>query len=270
MLIGELADIARARALELGKLVLVLLDGRAVGDGDAGALELAIDAIEARLGGLEVELVGSLLLVDEVELVGDLLHLVIGRVHLVLGLVRLELVLGLAELVFGVGEALLEEFARVLLLLMAQVGQALDEALHEHGVGLLGLLGRLARDGHLQDLGVLVGLCRDVALDVALVGRQLAVLARLLSRLDDGQNNVAALEDLCVGHHALLVACRIIRRQAREDGVAEAFLLLDAQQGVGLIYGVCHEEVGTAHGHEGGRDGGDLLLVGEDDLRNLS
>ena len=44
VLIRVLADVARARALELGELVLVLLDGRAVGDGDARALELAVDA----------------------------------------------------------------------------------------------------------------------------------------------------------------------------------------------------------------------------------
>ena len=270
VLIRVLADVARARALELGELVLVLLDGRAVGDRDARALELAVDATEACLSGLEVELVGGLLLVDEVELIGDLLHLVVGRVHLVLGLVLLELVLGLRQLFLGIAEALLEEFARVLLLLMAEVCKALDEALDEHLIGLLGLLGRLARHGDLQDLGVLVGLCRDVRLHIVLIRRQLALLVGLLRRLDDGQDDVAALEDLCIGHHALLVAHRVARGQAREDGVAESLLLLDAQQGIRLVYGLCHKEVSAARGHEGGSDGRDLLLVGQDDLGELS
>lgn len=269
VLVGVLADVARARALELGELVLVLLDGWAVGDRDARALELAVDARKACLSGLEVELVGGLLLVDEVELVGDLLHLVVSRVHLVLGLVLLELVLSLRQLFLGIAEALLEEFARVLLLLMAQVGEALDEALDEHLIGLLGLLGRLTRHGDLQDLGVLVGLCRDVRLHIVLIRRQLALLVGLLRRLDDGQDDVAALEDLRIGHHALLVAHRVARGQAREDGVTEALLLLDAQQGVGLIYGLCHKEIGATCCHEGGRDGSDLLLVGQDDLRDL-
>lgn len=270
VLIRVLADVARARALELSELVLVLLDGRAVGDGDARALELAVDATEACLSGLEVELVGGLLLVDEVELIGDLLHLVVSRVHLVLGLVLLELVLGFREFVLGIAEALLEEFARVLLLLMAEVGQALDEALHEQIVGLLGLFWGLARHGNLQNLGIFVGLRDDMALDVGFVGRQFAIFVGLFGRLDDGQDDVAALEDLCIGHHALLVAHRVARGQAREDGVAESLLLLDAQQGIRLVYGVCHKEVSAARGHEGGGDGRDLLLVGQDDLGELS
>lgn len=270
MLVGELADVACARALELGELVLVLLDGGAVGDGDAGALELPIDAIEARLSGLEVELVGGLLLVDEVELIGDLLHLVVSRVHLVLGLVLLELVLGLRQLFLGIVEALLEEFARVLLLLMAQVGEALDEALDEQVVGLLGLLWGLARHGNLQNLGIFVGLRDDMALDVGFVGRQFAIFVGLFGRLDDRQHDVAALEDFGIGHHALLVARRVARGQAREDGVAESLLLLDAQQGIRLVYGLCHKEVSAARGHEGGGDGRNLLLVGQDDLGELS
>ena len=270
VLIRVLADVARARALELGELVLVLLDGRAVGDGDARALELAVDAAEACLSGLEVELVGGLLLVDEVELIGDLLHLVVSRVHLVLGLVLLELVLGLRQLFLGITEALLEEFARVLLLRMAQVGEALDEALYEQVVGLLGLFWGLTRHGNLQNLGIFVGLRDDMALDVGFVGRQFAIFVGLFGRLNDRQHDVAALEDLCIGHHALLVARRVARGQAREDGVAESLLLLDAQQGVGLVYGVCHKEVSAARSHEGGGDGRDLLLVGQDDLGELS
>ena len=270
VLIRVLADVARARALELGELVLVLLDGRAVGDGDARALELAVDATEACLSGLEVELVGGLLLVDEVELIGDLLHLIVGRVHLVFGLVFLQFVLGLREFVLGVGEALLEEFARVLLLRMAEVSEALDEALYEQVVGLLGLFWGLARHGDLQDLGIFVGLRDDMALDVGFVGRQFAIFVGLFGRLNDRQHDVAALEDLCIGHHALLVARRVARGQAREDGVAESLLLLDAQQGIRLVYGVCHKEVSAARGHEGGGDGRNLLLVGQDDLGELS
>ena len=270
MLVGELADVACARALELGELVLVLLDGGAVGDGDARALELAVDAAEACLSGLEVELVGGLLLVDEVELIGDLLHLVVSRVHLVLGLVLLELVLGLRQLFLGIAEALLEEFARVLLLLMAEVCKALDEALYEQVVGLLGLFWGLARHGNLQNLGIFVGLRDDMALDVGFVGRQFAIFVGLFGRLNDRQDDVAALEDLRIGHHALLVARRVARGQAREDGVAESLLLLDAQQGIRLVYGVCHKEVSAARGHEGGGDGRNLLLVGQDDLGELS
>lgn len=270
VLVGKFADVAGLRGLELGELALVLLDGRAVGDGDTGGVELGVDALEAGLGRLKVELVLGLGLVDDVELFRDLLHLVVGRVHLVLGLILLEFVLGLRELVLGIREALLEEFARVLLLFVAQVRQALDEALHEHLIGLLGLLWGLARYGNLQDFSVFVGLGDNMALDVGFVGRQLAIFVGLFGRFDDRQDDVAALENFGIGHHALFVARGVAGRQAREDGIAEAFLLLDAQQGVGLIDGVRDEEIRAARGHEGSGNGRDFLLVGHDDLRELS
>ena len=109
-----------------------------------------------------------------------------------------------------------------------------------------------------------------MALDVGFVGRQFAIFVGLFGRLDDRQHDVAALEDFGIGHHALFVIGGVAGRQAREDGVAESLLLLDAQQGIRLVYGVCHKEVSAARGHEGGGDGRDFLLIGQDDLGKLS
>ena len=109
-----------------------------------------------------------------------------------------------------------------------------------------------------------------MALDVGFVGRQFAIFVGLFGRLNDRQDDVAALEDFGIGHHALFVIGGVAGRQVREDGVAESLLLLDAQQGVGLVNGMGKEQVDAARGHEGGGDGRNLLLVGQDDLGELS
>lgn len=69
MFIRIFADVTGFGRFQLSQLGLILLDSRAVGDGDASRAELFIDAAQAGLGRFQVELVFGFSLVDNVQLI---------------------------------------------------------------------------------------------------------------------------------------------------------------------------------------------------------
>ena len=269
MFIRIFANVTGFGRFQLSQLGLILLDSRAVGDGDASRAELFIDAAQAGLGRFQVELVFGFSLVDNVQLIRKLLHLVVGRVHLVGGLILLQFIFGLTQFVFGRGQPLFQELAGPLLFVMAQFGQAVHKALDDEVIGLLGLFRRLAGDVDFQDFCIFIRFGNDVLLDIAIIIGQFPVFIAFFCLGDDRQDDVAALEDFRVGHHALLIVHGIAAGHFGQNRIAQALILLDAQQRRRLVHRRRDEQIGPAGNHEGRRNSRDFLLVGHDNLKEV-
>ncbi len=217
MFISIFANVAGFGRFQLSQLGLILLDSRAVGDGDASRAELFIDAAQAGLGRFQVELVFGFRLVDDVQLIRELLHLVVGRVHLVGGLILLQFVFGFAQFIFRSTQPLFQELAGPLLFVMTQFGQAVHEALDDEVIGFLGLFRRLTGHVDFQDFRILIRLGDDMTFDIAFIVGQFSVVVAFFRLFNDRQDDVAALEDFCVSHHALLIVQGISPRYFRHQ-----------------------------------------------------
>ena len=103
---------------------------------------------------------------------------------------------------------------------MTQFGQAVHKALDDEVIGLLGLFRRFARDVNFQDFRIFVRFSNDMRLDIAFIVRQFPVIISFFCLFDDRQDDVTALEDFRVGHHALLIVQGIAPGHLRHERVA--------------------------------------------------
>ncbi len=152
---------------------------------------------------------------------------------------------------------------------MAQFGQAVHKALDDEVIGFLGLFRRLAGDVDFQDFCIFIRLSDDMFFDIAFIIWQFAIVVAFFRLFDDRQDDITALEDFCIGHHALLVVHGIAAGYFGQNRIAQALILLDAQQRRRLVHRRRDEQIGPAGNHEGRRNSRDFLLVGHDNLKEV-
>ena len=88
---------------------------------------------------------------------------------------------------------------------MAQFGQAIHETLDDEVIGFLGLFRRLTGHVNFQDFCIFIRLSDDMFFDIAFIIWQFAIVVAFFRLFDDRQDDITALEDFCIGHHALLI-----------------------------------------------------------------
>ena len=182
-----------------------------------------------------------------------------------LHLVVLQLGLRIIQFFFGGFHPLFQKFPGGGRFRMGQLGQPVQEPLHQQLVGFPGLFRAFAGNVHFQDFRILVGLGDDVALYVVFVPGVLAVFF-LFGLFDYGNHHMTAFQNFRIGVHLLFGQLSIADGQLFHNGAGQASFLFDPQQGGGLVGVGDNEQIGHGQAQEATGDLGDGFLVGPDDL----